>query len=99
MGKAQINLTNQLESLHEWAQYHDLEGELIGDVKTYLHYKNTQMYYDEETIMKSLSIPLQKRILRQIYSKSMEEIELFRSITNQSFLSEIMLRLKSEFAQ
>jgi len=99
MGKSQINLMNQLESLNEWAQYHDLTDDLIGDVKTYLHYKNTQMYYDEDSIIHSLSIPLQKRILKQIYAKSMDKIELFKSIKNASFLAEIMLRLKSEFAQ
>ena len=86
MGKSKINLMEQLESLNEWAQYHDLEDDLITDVKTYLHYKNTQMYYDEESMMNSLSIPLQKRILQQIYAKSLKKVELFQVTISYLFI-------------
>ena len=99
MGKSKINLMEQLESLNEWAQYHDLSVELINDVKTYLRYKNTQKYYDEAAMMRSLSLPLQKRILNQIYAGSLSQIELFQTVKNSGFLAEIMLKLKSEFAQ
>lgn len=99
MGKSKTYLRNQLESLKEWSEYHDFDDDLMNDIRTYLHYKNTQMYYNEAAVISSLSLPLQKRINQQIYSKSMEEIELFKHIKNSAFLSEIILKLKSEFAQ
>ena len=45
MGKSKSNRMNHLESLNEWTQYHDLSHQRISDMKTYLHYKNTKMYY------------------------------------------------------
>eukprot|EP01083_Nonionella_stella_P293193 997057_1 len=93
MGKSQRNLMTQLESLCEWSKYHDLDQVLIDDIRTYLHYKNTQMYFEEDSIISTLSMPLQKRVLKQVYAKSMEKIELFQHIQNDSFLSEIMCRL------
>ena len=97
MGNAQKNLAEQLENVKEWASYHEFPDSLVMDIKTYLHYKSSRSYFDEKTVLDGLSVSLKQKVLNLMFETSMKRVELF-SKSSKLFLTELMTRMKSEFA-
>ena len=89
-------LTESLESVNEWAKYHDFPNELTVEISKYLRYKNSHCYFDEKTVMSGLSTSLRLEFTRIIYERAMNQVELFKQCSN-SFLCDLMLSMRSEF--
>lgn len=99
MGRSRRHLTAQLETLGEWAMHHSFPQKMVNDIRSYLHYKSSQAYYEENAIIQGLSVSLRRDILRHIFNSTMQQVELFQHLQfSDAFLSELMLALRPEFA-
>ena len=97
LGNAEKNLAEQLENVSEWATYHEFPDMLVTDIKTYIHYKSSRSYYDEKAVLNGLSLSLKQKVLNFMFKNALKRVELFSNCSTL-FLTELMVRMKSEFA-
>lgn len=48
------NLTDQLETVSEWASYHEFPEDMVARIKRYLRYKSNRSYFNAEAVLGGL---------------------------------------------
>jgi len=97
LGKSEKNLAEKLESVNDWAGYHEFPEGLVADIKTYMHYKSSRSYFDEKAVISGLSVSLKRKVLKYMFENALKRVDLFRD-SSAEFLTELMVRMQSEFA-
>ena len=70
---------------------------MVNAIRTYLAYKSSHSYFDEQSVISGLSLSLRRKILKHIYERAMKKVELFKHCSPE-FITELMLKMHSEFA-
>ena len=63
----------------------------------YLHYKSEHSYCHEKSVLSGLSLSLRRKIMQQMYQAAMKKVEFFQHLSDD-FITELMLKMRSEFA-
>ncbi|ETO22476.1 hypothetical protein RFI_14722 [Reticulomyxa filosa] len=94
----QSKYNTHVQNVTAWTKHNQeiLNDDIINEIRLYFQYKHERVHFEEQDIVQLFPLHMRKRIMAYIYGPIVANVPLF-SHCSKRFLTELVVRLKSEF--